>query len=419
MARPGRLDVFHGEDHVAFIYDSSPLEFEYTTDWLARAERLPVAAIPPSPGRQHSDAVQAFLENLLPEGELRAYITQEKKASTLFSLLYEVAGDTAGGFVILPGGERPQPPSYEATTWQALADFLGSKSASAIDIKGRHARVSLAGAQDKASIALFEDGIPRLPQGTSPSTHILKPDIRRLAKVRHSAANEAVIMRAAALCRLPTADVFYEPLTQACVVKRFDRIQRPDGTLGRLLQYDLCQLAGTVSEKKYETEGGPGAGRCAELIRQYSVQPAVDLKNFVAWLFFNLYIGNNDSHAKNLSLYRVPGVGMKLMPFYDLMCTRIYPGLSPQFAFAIGGETRPGSISRTHATALAKTLGMRPAFVLDIAEDLAKRLPDALDQAIESIRPALASGAKTRAGRVQQFVASTTRQTIKRLLQAA
>ncbi|CAN7697902.1 MULTISPECIES: HipA domain-containing protein [unclassified Variovorax] len=276
MARPDRLDLFHGEDHVAFIYDSSPLEFEYAPDWLARAERLPVAAIPPSPGRQHCDAVQVFLENLLPEGELRAYITEQKKASTLFSLLYEVAGDTAGGFVILPGGERPQPASYEATTWQALADFLGSKSASAIDIKGRHARVSLAGAQDKASIALFEDGIPRLPQGTSPSTHILKPDIRRLAKVWHSAANEAVIMRAAALCRLPTADVFYEPLTQACVVKRLDRIQRPDGALGRLLQYDLCQLAGTVSEKKYETEGGPGAGRCAELIRQYSVQPAVD-----------------------------------------------------------------------------------------------------------------------------------------------
>ncbi|MDM0075252.1 type II toxin-antitoxin system HipA family toxin [Variovorax sp. J2P1-59] len=419
MSRPDRLDLFHGEDRVASVHDSAPLEFEYTAEWLARAEPLPVAAIPLAPGRQSSAAVQAFLENLLPEGELRDYLAQQKKASTLFSLLYEVAGDTAGAFVILPAGERPEPPSYEATSWQALAGVLASKSASAIDIKGHHARISLAGAQDKASLALFEDGIPRLPRGTSPSTHILKPDIRRLAKVWHSAANEAATMRAAAMCGLPTADVFYEPNTQACVVKRFDRIERADGTLGRLLQYDLCQLAGTVSEKKYEVEGGPGAGRCAELIRQYSTQPAVDLKNFVAWIFFNLYSGNNDSHAKNLSLYRVPGTGMKLTPFYDLMCTRIYPALSPQFAFSIGGETMPGAISRAHAVALAETLGMRPAFVLGIAEELAGKMPGAIGDAVASISPDLSPGARTLARRLEQFVVSTTRQISSRLLQAS
>ncbi|RZL88053.1 MAG: type II toxin-antitoxin system HipA family toxin [Variovorax sp.] len=396
MARPASLDVFLGDEHV-----------------------LPVAAIPLAPGRQRSDVVQAFLENLLPEGELRAYIVEQKKASTLFSLLYEVAGDTAGGFVILPAGEQPAPPSYEPTTWQALADFLGGKSASAIDIKGDHARISLAGAQDKASIALFEDGVPWLPQGTSPSAHILKPDIRRLAKVWHSAANETVMMRTPALCKRPTAGVLYEPRTQACVVKRFDRLQRPDGTLGRLLQYDFCQLAGTVSERKYEAEGGAGAVRCAALIRQYSAQPAVDLKNFVGWLFFNLYTGNNDSHAKNLSLYRVPGGGLQLTPFYDLMCTRIYPGLSPHFALSIGGETRPGAIDRTHATVLAQALGMRPAFVLGLAEDIAKRLPDAMGRAVESIQPDLSSGAGTLVERLQRFVTSTTRQMVKRLLGAA
>lgn len=418
MARPHSLDVFFGEEHVAVVHDSSPIEFEYTPEWLARAERLQVAAIDLSPGHQSSAAVQAFLENLLPEGELRAYLSEQKKASTLFSLLHEVAGDTAGGFVILPGGERPEPPSYETTSWQALALMLGRKSAAAIDIKGNHARVSLAGAQDKASIALFDDGLPRLPQGTSPSTHILKPDIRRIAKIWHSAANEAVMMRTSALCGLPTAQVFYEPTTQACVVKRFDRLDRADGTLGRLLQYDLCQLAGTVSEKKYEIEGGPGAARCAELIRRYSTQPASDLKNFVAWLFFNLYVGNNDSHAKNLSLYRVPGAGMRLTPFYDLMCTRIYPGLSPHFAFSIGGETTPGTMSRANIMALAEAFNMRSGFLFAIAEELANKLPDATEAAIESLEPDLSAGAKTLAVRLHRFVVSTTRQLSKRFLKA-
>lgn len=416
MERTDRLDVYFGDELVGTIHDASPVAFEYSESWLGRAEPMPVAAIPLQTGRNDSAQVQAFFENLLPEGELRHYVAERKKASTLFSMLLEVAGDTAGGFVIVPGDQPPRPAAYEATTWEALAAILGKKSASAIDIQGSDARVSLAGAQDKTSIAIFEDGVPRLPKDTSPSTHILKPNIKRLAKVWHSAANEAIVMLAAARCGLPTAEVFYEPLTQSCVVRRFDRITRLDGTLGRLIQYDLCQLAGTVSEKKYEKEGGPALAKCAQLIRAYSTQPAVDLRNFVAWIFFNLYVGNNDSHAKNLSIYRVPGRGVTLTPFYDLMCTRLYPGLSQEFAFAIGGETRPGSVTREHVAAMAGQLNMRPRFVLEQARELAEEVPDAMATAVEAVAPSLPHSARELAGRLQRFVTSTTKKTAARLL---
>lgn len=82
--------------------------------------------------------------------------------------------------------------------------------------------------------------------------------------------------------------------------------------------------------------------RCAEILRQYSSSPAQDLQAFVQWIFFNLYVGNNDSHAKNLSVYWRPGQGVRLTPFYDLMFTRVYPGLSKEFAFNLGGEVLPG-----------------------------------------------------------------------------
>lgn len=288
MKRPDRLDVYYGTELVGAIHDASPLAFEYAPGWLARPERMTIAAIALQPGLDDSAAVQAFFENLLPEGELRLYLAEQRKASTLFSLLLEVAGDTAGGFVIVPGGQHPELAAYETTSWAALAAILSRKSASAIDLRSADARISLAGAQDKTGITLFDDGRPRLPKGTSPSTHILKPNIRRLAKVWHSAANETIVMRAAAHCGLPTAEVFYEPHTESCVVRRFDRLVRPDGTLARLIQYDLCQLAGTFSERKYEKEGGPGLATCAELIRRYSTQPAVDLRHFVRWIFFNL-----------------------------------------------------------------------------------------------------------------------------------
>lgn len=408
MSPVAKLAVFYGEEQVGTLHDAVPLAFEYSPAWLGRASRMAVAAIPLEAGRNDSAAVQAFFENLLPEGELRQYLAEQNKASTLFSLLREVAGDTAGGFVIVPDGQAPGAPTYEATTWESLAGLLGSKSASALDIKGRGARISLAGAQDKSVVAIFDDGVPRLPRGTAPSTHILKPDIKRLSKVWHSAANEAIIMLTAAKCGLPTAEVFYERHTQSCVVRRFDRIARADGTLGRLVQYDLCQLAGTVSEKKYEKEGGPGIAACAEMIRAYSTQPAVDLRAFVSWILFNLFVGNNDSHAKNLALVEVPGGGVALAPFYDLMCTRLYPGLSPEFAFAVGGEVRPGSIGREHLDAMAAQLRMRPQFIARRALELAKMMSPALEAAVHTVSPALPYGAKALATRLKNFVLSTT-----------
>lgn len=413
------LALYRDGTQVGTVHDSTPLAFAYAPAWLARADRLPVAAIALQPGLQNDAPVQAFFENLLPEGELRRYLSEQNKATSLFALLRAVAGDTAGGFVLLAGDSQPEPASYEATTWEALAARLSGRSVAAIDLHPAGTRISLAGAQDKATIAIFEDGLPRLPIGTSASTHILKPDIRRLDKVWASAANEALIMRTSAACGLPTAEVFYEPLTRACVVRRFDRRVRADGALDRLIQYDLCQLAGTPSERKYEADGGPGARRCAELIRQHSVQPAVDLKHFLGWLVFNLYTGNNDSHAKNLSLYRLPGQGLTLTPFYDLMCTRVYPGLSGHFAFSIGGETEPGKLTRTHLDALARELGVRPAFVRDIAQQFAQRLPVALAEAAAELAPALPAGVRTLAARVERYVARNARQMAKRLLAPA
>lgn len=415
MARPERLSVLWGDAVVGTIHDTAPLAFAYSPAWLAREDRFPVAAIPLLPGQQDAEVVQAFFENLLPEGELRDYLAQQKKASTLFSMLLEVAGDTAGAFVIVPEGETPKAPTYQATSWQALGAALSKPSAAAVDLKGARARISLAGAQDKTSLAIFDDGIPRLPRGVAPSTHILKPDIKRLAKVWQSAANETIVMRVAAECGLPAAEVFYEPMTRACVVRRFDRYQRPDGTLGRLVQYDLCQLAGTVSDRKYEKEGGPGIAACAALIRQRSVQPAIDLRHFLNWIFFNLYVGNNDSHAKNLSLYVLPGQGVRLTPFYDLMCTRLYAGLSGEFAFSIGGENRPGEIARRHVVAMAETLGMQPRFVLGQAAELAQRIPGAVARAVEQTLPSLPHGARDLADRLGRFIQSTTRKVSARI----
>ena len=415
--RAGTLDVFYGLELLGIVLDTSPLTFEYAPAWLNRpGGAFPLATIALQAGPLASPPVQAFFENLLPEGELRVYLSEQRKVSTLFSLLLEVAGDTAGAFVMLPHGQKPAAPAYEATTWAALAGIVRSTSAAAIQLQGGATRISLAGAQDKASIALFDgETTPLLPQGSAASTHILKPDIRRLAKVRESAVNEAIIMRTAAHCGLATAKVFYEPLTHACVVERFDRFTRGDGTLGRLIQYDFCQIAGVVSEKKYEKEGGPGVARCAQIIRQHSTSAAVDLQAFVQWIFLNLFVGNHDGHAKNLSMLQRPGEGSRLSPFYDLMCTRIYPGLSKEFAFRIGGEVLPGEIGKAQVQGLAAQIGIGAKYLQSVALKLAAKVPEAVDKATREIHPHLGKGGQAFAEKLALDITSKTRHAAARI----
>lgn len=414
--RVAALDVFYGPVRMGTVHDTSPLDFEYASGWLERQDAFPLSVIALQAGRVTSPQVQAFFENLLPEGELRLYLAEQRKASTLFSLLLAVAGDTAGAFVMLPQGQTPEAPAYEPTTWEALANTVKNKSAAAIQLQGDDTRISLAGAQDKASIAIFDGKTPLLPKGSAPSTHILKPDIRRLAKVRASAANEAIIMRTAAHCGLNTAKVFYEPLTHACIVERFDRFSRADGTLGRLIQYDFCQITGTGSERKYEKEGGPGVAQCAQTIRQYSARAAVDLQAFVQWIFFNIYTGNNDSHAKNLSVYERPGEGVRLTPFYDLMCTRIYPGLSKEFAFNIGGARLPGDMGKAQVEGLAAQIGMGPKYLQSVVRSLAAKVPEAIDKATQEIYPDLSRSEQAFADKLSREVKSITKRAVARMV---
>ena len=413
-ANASSLGVYFEDELVGYLFDTAPLSFEYAPTWLQN-KAIQIANITLGSGRTYADGVTSFFENLLPEGDLRAFLFSSRKASTLFGLLYAVAGDTAGGFVLLPAGQTPQPQQYEATSWAALAEELKTKPALSINTKGKSTRISLAGAQDKVAIAIFNDSTPRLGIGTSPSTHILKPDIKRMDGVWSSAINETIIMKTASQCGLGVANVFFQTATRSCVVERFDRYLRPDGGLGRVMQYDLCQLSSLPSGKKYEAEGGPSLWDCAQLIRKYSTLPAVDLKRLVQWVVFNIFVGNNDSHAKNLSIYSPASGGVRLTPFYDLLCTGIYPGLSRSFAFKIGGSTVPSEFDRSHIMAMAEQLNLRPKFVLGMCHEVGEQIPKQI-AAVQAqiVRPLNPSDA-TLADRLVKYVEKNTRQTLKRM----
>ena len=119
------------------------------------------------------------------------------------------------------------------------------------------------------------------------------------------------------------------------MVQRYDRRPLPDGSTQRLHQEDTCQILGIPSARKYTQDGGPGFGEVFRVLRRFTVPAAVQQQELVRRMLFNLLIGNQDAHGKNVSLLHTDGQ-VVLSPAYDLVCTEAYDGLSERFAMPIG-----------------------------------------------------------------------------------
>jgi serine/threonine-protein kinase HipA len=421
---PKHLWVYLEDTRAGTLHRTEPLSFTYDSEWIAQS-RAPIHPdIPVAPGVIQTPILHAFFENLLPEGDQRRLLALRHHVTSVFGMLAIAGGDTAGAIVLTPEGAEPQPPVYQSLTWEQCDALIHADAAHAhqrdtIEAAALAAgmptqRISISGAQAKFLLSLDATGAPLRPMGTSPSTHILKPDmVRNDINIFASAANETIVMLAARLCDLPVARVSYQPVVKACLVERYDRIPGPNGTLKRLWQADFCQILGKPSTVKYEADGGPTFKECYDVLDR-SAQPAVDKRNLLRWLFFNLYVGNNDSHAKNLSLLATDG-GIRLAPFYDLMSTRIYSGLGPNFAFSIGGEFEPGKMGPTHLEDMARQLGINFRYLSRMAFDMARAVEVTIATAETQIASLLDHSDKVLVERLVQSIGSNAKKIRKRL----
>ncbi|GBG14978.1 serine/threonine-protein kinase HipA [Novimethylophilus kurashikiensis] len=411
MSEARSLNLYHDTQLVGSLFDLHPLKFVYAADWLTQPFAKPIAPALSLDRQEHAgEAVEAYFENLLPEANLRDLLKIKYQVSTLFGLLAAVGGDTASAYTLLPAGESPQPPKYQATTWEAIAQSLRPTEVSlAPESQNEGTRISLAGAQFKKSLLLMPDGTPALPLGNAPSSHILKPNIGNLEGVWASALNEVFMMKLARAIGLETAEIEYQLVAKSALIKRYDRMFNEKGALLRLHQLDLCQLDGKPSTIKYESDGGPSLARCRHLLQTHGV-PAMDIKRLIEWVFFNLFIGNHDSHAKNLSIYYPPQGGARLAPFYDLLSTSLYPGLSRTFAFKIGGENIPGKIEISHIETMARELGFKPKYVLKIVNTIAASLLACIDAVTTDLSPIASPGTeRSLLERLNQHITGNTR----------
>jgi serine/threonine-protein kinase HipA len=379
--------------------------FVYDAKWLADAKTRPISqSLPKREEPYGRSATRPFFAGLLPEedalrGVARAIGVSDKND---FGLLDELGGDVAGALTLWPQGT--QPPVYDGTTAREplsddrLVEILEKLPARPLLAGEDGLRVSLAGAQAKLPVVLVDNRIA-LPAPGQPTTHILKPPIRRF---KATTENEALAMQLAAAFGLDVAGV--EPRIvkgrTLLLVERYDRLPGPPVT--RLHQEDFCQAIGISPEHKYAKEGGPTFKTSFGLLRNCARQPAVDTLRLLDAVLFNMVIGNADAHGKNFSLlYAVDGT--RLAPLYDLMCTIAMEGTTQKLAMQFDGLSDPATFKPRTWSKFAEAIEIGAPFVRrrvaevashirDLAPQVAARLAEhgfdseGLDHCVEIIR---------------------------------
>jgi serine/threonine-protein kinase HipA len=334
----------------------------------------------------HHDAVNLFLNGLLPDNpDVRAWLGGRFGVDNVddpFEMLLHVGLDCAGAAQFCPISEVQAVLHREGSltpvddSWieKSLVDAITAQGESMTSINQRR---SLAGWQPKIALHRNEDGWFEA-SGSTPTTHILKPDTRQYPL---NALNEHVCLQAARLLGIPAAATTYEVFGQipTLVVERYDRVRTQDGNVTRLHQEDLCQTLGYEPDRKYESRGGPTAVDVAQFLTK--VAALGDTELFADYLVFNYLVGATDAHAKNFSLL-LRGPTAKLAPMYDVASEWPWamPGmeLSYAMAFSIGGEARPVGLTDANWTRFARDAGIGPSRLVDRVHELAQDLPDAL-----------------------------------------
>jgi len=360
------------------------LSFQYADTYLKGLQPLPLSRHLPLQTGPFSDAsTRAFFANLLPEGAIRQQIARQLGLSpdNIFGLLEELGGDCAGALTLLPEGVSPKiSGGYRLLSDDELAAELDSLPTHPLLAGEEGVRLSLAGAQNKLPIYWNQDSYA-IPQGNSPSTHILKTAIPNL---QSSVVNEAFCMNLAAAAGLhvPAAQVVTIGAQQVYRVERFDRFNTAEGNVERLHQEDFCQALGIQPELKYEKEGGPGFKHCFQLVEEWSSEPLQDLQQLLNWALFNFIIGNADAHAKNLSFLYANG-SVRLSPLYDLICTAVYPRVNNKFAMKMGEQKDPRYLQSSDLKHFSDEVGIDLRIVkrslLQMAQKVSSGYPKLVD----------------------------------------
>ena len=375
---------------------------EYAPSWRVHPRRRPLSLSLPftANNRLEGDVVRNYFDNLLPDSEsIRKRISSRfrTKGIDAFALLQSIGRDCVGAVQLLP--PVVQPDGFDRLKYRELTPEqiekhltnLGSQVGLGAQDDDEEFRLSIAGAQEKTAL-LRVDGKWCRPLGATPTTHILKPPIGitpgRNLDLRLSVENEWLCNQILHELGMPAAqcEIADFGAKRALVVERFDRQWQAGPWISRLPQEDLCQAKGVASESKYEAKGGPSIEACLEVLRGGESFHR-DGRTFLCAHLLFWFLAAIDGHAKNFSLFILPGGRYRMTPLYDVLSAWPLIGTGPhslaykktKLAMAVRSETahyKLSEIKYRHWQMLANRSGVEGAWPAML--DLAQRLDAAL-----------------------------------------
>ncbi len=378
------------------------LEFSYAQSWIASSSGRPLSLSMPLAEQVYTgDRVENYFDNLLPDSlPIRNRIQKNFRAATNkgFDLLWHIGRDCVGALQLLPAAVKADVQKIEAEPLSdiEIAATLRNYRTMPLGMSDdKDFRISIAGAQEKTAL-LNLSGRWHRPLGATPTSHIFKLPI---GHIEHSGIDLSDSVENEWLCHmilkafdLPVADteILSFAGTKALVVKRFDRRWATDKSwLIRLPQEDMCQALNIPPALKYEEDGGSGFLQIMALLlgstESFADRCLFLTANLVFWLLAAI-----DGHAKNFSMFLLPGGGFKLTPLYDVISA--FPLVAKKqleqrrlkMAMALTGKNRHydwNAILYRHWLSTAKAC----RFPTDEMEKIIAEILDRMDQVIAEV----------------------------------
>jgi serine/threonine-protein kinase HipA len=239
------LNIFLNNRHVGRLtrQSSGAIDFAYDDSWLEWEHAIPVSlSLPLREGRYLGDPVAAVFENLLPDSRaIRTRVAERvgAKGTDAYSLLSEIGRDCVGALQFMPIDDIPPPATEVEGTpigEDEIAAMIANLARAPLGLgDDDDFRISIAGVQEKTAL-LHHEGKWLRPHGTTPTTHILKPQIGTLPNgidLSNSVENEYYCLKLMVAFGFPTneAEIATFGDSKVLVVTRFDRRWTKDGRL--------------------------------------------------------------------------------------------------------------------------------------------------------------------------------------------
>ena len=375
-----------------FKEPSGAVSFRYDDGWLSWDNAIPLSmSLPLREDPYRGEPVAAVFENLLPDSEILRRRVAERvgaRGADAYSLLSRIGRDCVGAMQFIPQDEGTDNDATgirgSVINDQEIEKLLKNLVRAPLGVGGdSDFRISVAGAQKKTALLQY-NGKWWKPHGTTPTTHILKPQIGTLPNgidLSNSVENEYYCLKVMAAFGLPmnAAEMVIFGETKTLVIERFDRKWTADGRLLRIAQEDFCQALSCPPSLKYQNQGGPGMVDILKFLKG-SDSPAEDQKLFLKTQVLFWLIGATDGHAKNFSIFLGRGGRFKLTPFYDVLTAQ--PSLDDReierkqlkLAMSVGESRhyRIDEIKGHHFIQTAQRAGLPSQLAIDVLEEVSQ-----------------------------------------------